>query len=219
MWLWCNGKDGDFLLLVCFCICTSICTKGPCQQIMEMKWIKGECWEGWNSPVWGICSCLFLGASCVPCVKVRVRSRGGSVWLFIPWGLGFLCKVWGYLCSFFSHVVSSLASVNHHRWVRFFWLVAGTNACVGSSGSFLCIVFVCVRYIMCTHDTWCMHRVRIVSGVFSLLLYVDRKKRFIIFILSQHSHKKKYAPNQSCWCSWLASTSQCHWSQILPWIY
>ena len=40
-----------------------------------------------------------------------------------------------------------------------------------------CIVFVCVCYIMCTHDAQCMCHVGIVSGVFSLLLYVDRKKK------------------------------------------
>ena len=30
-----------------------------------------------------------------------------------------------------------------------------------------------------------MRRVGIISGVFSVLLYIDREKRFIIFILSQ----------------------------------
>ena len=60
-----------------------------------MKGIKGECREGWNSPVLGICSCSFLGASWVPCVGVHDCSRGDSVWLFILWGLGFLCKCKG----------------------------------------------------------------------------------------------------------------------------
>ena len=41
-----------------------------------------------NSKIYNI-----LQASCVPCVKVHVRSCGGSIWLFVPWGLGFLCKV------------------------------------------------------------------------------------------------------------------------------
>ena len=130
--------------------------KSPCRQVTEMKGIKGECRGGWNSPVWGICSCSFLGASWVPCVRVRDRSCGDSVWLFILWGLGFLCKCKGIFTAL-SHVVSSLASVDRHRWAHFFWSVAGTNAHMGLS-------------------RWCMRHVGIISGVFSLLLYIDREK-------------------------------------------
>ena len=93
--------------------------------------IRKEYREGWNSPVWGICSCSFLGVSWVPYVKVHACSHGSSVWLLIPWGLWFLCKVWEYLYSSFSHVVSGLASVDCHRQACFFWSVTGTDAHVG----------------------------------------------------------------------------------------
>ena len=133
--------------------------KSPSWQVTEMKGIRGECREGWNSPVWGIYCCSFLGASWVPCVGVCDRSRGDSVWLFIPWGPGFLCKCKGTFTALFSRIAFSLAPVNRHWWARFFWLVAGTNARVCSSG-------------------WCMRHVGVVSGVFSLFfcLCVDKKK-------------------------------------------
>ena len=156
MRLWCNGKKmgisfaSEFLYLYLYLY------KSPCRQVTEMKGIKGECRGGWNSSVWGICYCSFLGASWVPCVRVRDCSHSDSVWLFIPWGLGFLCKCKDIFTAF-SHVVSGLASVDRHRRACFFWLVTRTNARMGSS-------------------RWCMRRVGIISGVFSLLLYIDREK-------------------------------------------
>ena len=169
MRLWYNGKKMGIIFASGFLYPYLYLYKSPCWQIMEMKGIKGECREGWNSPVWGICSCLFLGVSWVPCVRVRDCSRGGSVWLFILWGLGFLCKCKDIFTAF-SHVVSGLASVDRHQWARFFWSVTGTNAHVGLSG-------------------WCMRCVGIISGVFSLLLYVDRRKKVyhIYFITTQSS--------------------------------
>ena len=92
MRLWCNGKKMGIIFASGFLYLYLCLYKSPCRQVMEMKGIKGECMEGWNSPVWGICSCSFLGVSWVPHVGVHDCSHGDSVWLFIPWGLGFLCK-------------------------------------------------------------------------------------------------------------------------------
>ena len=67
-------KDGDYLLLVGFCICTFCIYKSPCQQVLEMKGMRRECREEWNSPVWGICGCSLLGVMCrfmvIPTVTV-----------------------------------------------------------------------------------------------------------------------------------------------------
>ena len=131
-----------------------------------------------------ICSCSFLGASWVPCVWVRDCSRSDSIWLFIPWGLGFLCKCKGTFTALslgspsvwhLSIVTNGRASSDWSPGPMLVWVHLGL----------FCIVFICVCYIVCMHDARCMCRVGIVSGVFSLLLYVDRRKRFIIFILSQ----------------------------------
>ena len=116
-------------------------------------------------------------------VFVPVVTASGCLFRGV-WGSCAKCE--GTFAAFFSHVVSGLASVNCHWWACFFWSVARTDACVGLSGSFLCVVFVCVCYIMCMCDAWCMHHVGIVSGVFSLFV-IGRKKGFIIFILSQQS--------------------------------
>ena len=96
-----------------------------------MKGIKKECREGWNSPVWSICTCSFLGALWIPCVNVRACSCSGNIRLLVPWGLGPLCKVSEHLTAL-SHVIFDLAPVNHHWWAHFFWPVTGTNACKSS---------------------------------------------------------------------------------------
>ena len=51
-------------------------TQKPLSTSYGDEGIKGECREGWNSPVWSICSCSFLGASWVPCVRVCDCSVG-----------------------------------------------------------------------------------------------------------------------------------------------
>ena len=133
----------------------------------------------------GICSCLFLGVSWVSCVGVHDHSHSDSVWLFIPWVPGFLCKCKG--------TFTALSLMSFPVW-RLLIVIDGCTSSDRSPGpmlvwvrpGLLCIVFVCVRYIVCVHDTRCMCHVGIISGVFSLfLLCVDREKRFIIFILSQ----------------------------------
>ena len=58
-------KDGDYLLLVGFCICTFCMYKSPCQQVSEMKRMRRGCREEWNSPVCGICG--LLTSRCVMC--------------------------------------------------------------------------------------------------------------------------------------------------------
>ena len=58
-------KDGDYLLLVGLCICTFCMYKSPCQQVSEMKKMRRECREEWNSPVCGICG--LLASRCVVC--------------------------------------------------------------------------------------------------------------------------------------------------------
>ena len=94
------------------------------------------------------------------------------------------------LQPFFSRDVSSLASVDHHRQVHFFWSVAGTNARVGSSGSFLCDVIVCVHYIISMRDAWCMHHVGIVSDILSF---------FVICAMPQPPTSKKWPCPNGCW--------------------
>ena len=114
-----------------------------------------------------ICSCLFLGALWVPCVGVHDCSCGNSVWLFIPWGPGFLCKCKGTFTALslvslpvwcLSIIIDGCASSDRSLGPMLVWVCLGL----------LCIVFVCVCYIMCVHDARCMRHVGIVSGVFSL---------------------------------------------------
>ena len=69
------------------------------------------------------------------------------------------------------------------------YTISYTDACIGSLHlvSEFClglliwggVVQVC--YIMCTYDAQCMHCVGIISGVFSFLLYIDKKKRLSCF--------------------------------------
>ena len=146
MRLWCNGKRWGLSLLVGFCICTFCMYKSPCWQVSEMKKIRRECREEWNSPVRGICSCSLLGVSC----SVRGYSRSDSILLFVPWDPGSLCKCKYTSATLLSRVTFSLVPVNCHWWVRFFWLVTRTNARVCSSGCY-------------------MHHDRVVSDVFSFL--------------------------------------------------
>ena len=135
--------------------------KSPCRQITEMKGIKGECREGWNSPVWGICSCSFLGASWVPCVRVHNRSHSGSIWLFIPWGLGFLCKCKGTFTALslmslpvwhLSIVIDGCASSDWLLGPMLMWVHLGLF-CVLSS------------YVFVTSCVCMMHNVCIVLGL------------------------------------------------------
>ena len=143
--------------------------KSPCRQVTEMKGINRECRDGWNSPVWGICCCLFLGASWVPCVGVCDRSCSDSVWLLIPWGPGFLCKCKGTFTalSLISPSVWHLSIVTDGH-ASSDWSLGPMFVCVHLG--LLCIVFVCVRYVVCVHDAWCMRCVGVISGVFSLLV-------------------------------------------------
>ena len=99
----------------------------------------------------GICSCSFLRASWVPCVGVRDHSHGDSIWLFIPWGLGFLCKCKGTFTALslvslpvwcLSIVIDGRASSDRSPGPMLVWVHPGL----------LCIVFICVHYIMCVHD-------------------------------------------------------------------
>ena len=193
MWLWCNGKKMGIIFASGFLYLYLCLYKSPCQQVTEMKGIKRECREGWNSPVWGICYCSFLGASWVPCVGVHDRSHGDSVWLFIPWGWRILCKCKVTFTALFSRIVFGLVPVDCHQWACFFWLVTRTNARVCSSG-------------------WCMRRVGVISSVFSLLFFVYvliRKKRFVISILSQHliPTASFQLPCSNC----LTPTASCLW--------
>ena len=78
-------------------------------------------------------------------------SHGDSIWLFVPWGPGFLCKckgtftalsfvllpVWHLLIIIDGHASSDRSPGPMLVWVR---------------PGLLCIVFVCVCYIMCVHD-------------------------------------------------------------------
>ena len=84
-------------------------------------------------------------------MKVHDCSRGDSVLLFIPWGPGFLCKCKG--------TFTALLLVSPSVWR----LSIITDGCASSDWSpgpmlvcvhpgLLCIVFVCVRYVMCVRN-------------------------------------------------------------------
>ena len=104
--------------------------------------------------------CLFRGV------------QGFCVSLKVPLQLFFSCHFQSGICQSSSMGALLLISRRDQGSSGFIWV-------------FLCIVFVCVHYIMCACDARCMHRVGIISGGFSILLCADREKRFIIFILSQ----------------------------------
>ena len=153
MRLWCNGKRWGFSFASGFLYLYLYLYKSPCQQVTEMKGIKGECREGWNSPVWGICSCSFLGALWVPCVRVHDRSCSDSVWLFIPWGPGFLCKCKGTFTALplvsllvwrLSIVINGHTSSDQSLGPMLIWVCLG-DVCV-MLGSFL--VFLVFCYIL-----------------------------------------------------------------------
>ena len=73
-------KDGDYLLLVGFCICAFCMYKSPCQQVSEMKKMRRKCREEWNSPVCGICG--LLASRCVVCRFVVIPAVTAFCCLF-----------------------------------------------------------------------------------------------------------------------------------------
>ena len=100
MWLWCKWKRWGFLLLVSVCICASVCTKPLLTNYRNERDEKG-CREGWNSPVWGVCTYSFLGVSWVPCMEVHACSHHGNIWLLVLWDPRLLCKVSEYFLQLF----------------------------------------------------------------------------------------------------------------------
>ena len=154
--------------------------------------MKKGCREGWNSPICSVCTCSFLGASWASCVEgcgyscsTKIHYLFCGVWVFCV-------RCWSILQLFC--IIFGLAPVNHHPWVRFFWPVTRTDARKGSlhlvSGFHLGLLtwggVMQVHYIVCMHDTQCMHHVGIISGVFSFCYILMRRKDYHVFILSQH---------------------------------
>ena len=134
-------KDGDYLLLVCFCICTFCMYRSPCQQLSEMKKMRRECREEWNSPVWGVCGCSFLGMSCVG----SWLSCGDSILLFVPCDLGSVRGCKSISAILLCRIAFCLVPVGRHWWACLFWLVTGTNA---HGCSFGCILFLVLFVFM-----------------------------------------------------------------------
>ena len=80
-------KDGDYLLLVGFCICTFCMYKSPCQQVLEMKGWEGNVGKS-ETPLYMVYAvCSFLGVLCV-----------GS-WLFPQWQHSAVCSVGSWVCA------------------------------------------------------------------------------------------------------------------------
>ena len=127
MRLWCKRKRWGFsftsqhLYLYLYLL-----YKAPVNKLWKWKEWKRDAGKGETPPVWGVCTCLFLGVSWVSHVDVRVCSHSGNIQLLVPWVPGHLCKVSEYLTAL-SCIIFGLAPVNHHWWACFFWPVAGTN--------------------------------------------------------------------------------------------
>ena len=116
----------------------------------------------------------------------HVCSHSDSIWLFVLWGPGFLCKVWGYLYSLFLSCCFR-SGICQSSSTGALLLISRQDQCsCGIVWVFLmwcrhmyllhCVYAWCTMYVSCWDRFWCF---------FSFLLYVDRKKRVIMFILSQ----------------------------------
>ena len=101
--------------------------RSPCQRFLEMKERKDK--NGMQGrvkppPVRGVCGYSYLGVSCVG----SWLSRGDSILLFVPCGPGSVRGCDSVSAILLCYVAFVLVPVDRHRWARFFWLVAGTNA-------------------------------------------------------------------------------------------
>ena len=123
-------------------------------------------------------------------MRVRDHSCGGSVWLFIPWGPGFLCKCKGTFTALslmslpvwhLSIIIDGHASSDRSPGPMLVWVHLG-DVCIVLGSSLVFLVF----------------------------LYVDRKKRFIIFVLSQQvAHLNKDVCLSHAWKS-VKFSAGCH---------
>ena len=75
-----------------------------------------ECREEWNSPVWDVCGCSFLGVSCVG----SWLSHGDSVLLSVPCDLGSVRGCKSVSAILLCHIAFSLVPVGRHQWACFF---------------------------------------------------------------------------------------------------
>ena len=144
-------------------------------------------------PVWGICSCSFLGASWVPCVRVCDYSHSDSVWLFIPWGLGLLCKCKG--------TFTALSLVLPSVW-RLSIITDGRASSDQSPGPMLMWVhlslIVLSLYVFITSCVCVMHDVCIVLGsslVFLVFFYMLIEIKGLSCLFYHNTHQYKQMPS------------------------
>ena len=137
----------------------------------------------------GICSCSFLGVSWVPCVGVHDCSRSDSIWLFILWGPGFLCKCKG--------TFTALSLMSLPVWCLLI-VINGRASSDQSPGPMLMWVhlslIVLSLYVFITSCVCVMHDVCVVLGsslvflVFFCYVLIGRKGLSYLFYHNKFPH-------------------------------